>query len=44
MGKSDSTDAEMAARQLLAGNATAVPKQTAGIVEAIRRLPSRARA
>jgi len=36
VGKSDSVDAEMAARQLMAGTATVVPKQTTGIVEAIR--------
>jgi transposase len=38
VGKSDRLDAEMAARQLLAGTATVVPKQTTGIVEAIRLL------
>jgi transposase len=38
IGKSDPIDAELAARQLLAGTATAVPKQTTGIVEAIRLL------
>ncbi|MDQ3676774.1 MAG: IS110 family transposase [Actinomycetota bacterium] len=37
-GKSDSVDAEMAARSWLAGKATTVPKQTDGIVEAIRLL------
>ena len=37
-GKSDSIDAEMAARLALAGKATAIPKQTDGIVEAIRLL------
>jgi transposase len=37
-GKSDPIDAEMAARLLLAGKATATPKQTTGIVEAIRVL------
>jgi transposase len=37
-GKSDSIDAEMAARLWLAGKATAVPKQTDGIVESIRLL------
>jgi transposase len=37
-GKSDSIDAEMAARLALAGKATAVPKQTDGIVESIRLL------
>lgn len=38
VGKSDPIDAELAARALLAGIATAVPKQTDGIVEAIRLL------
>ena len=38
MGKSDAIDAELAARALLAGTATAVPKQTDGIVESIRLL------
>ena len=38
VGKSDPIDAEMAARLLLAGKAKAVPKQTTGIVEAIRVL------
>jgi transposase len=38
IGKSDPIDAEMAARQLLSGKATAVPKQTTGIVESIRLL------
>jgi transposase len=38
VGKSDPIDAEMAARQLLAGKATAMPKQTDGIVESIRLL------
>jgi transposase len=37
-GKSDPIDAEMAARLWLAGKATAVPKQTDGIVESIRLL------
>jgi len=37
-GKSDSIDAELAARLLLAGKATAIPKQTDGIVESIRLL------
>src|SRR3954465_6203243 len=37
-GKSDPIDAEMAARQALAGHATVVPKLTDGIVEAIRHL------
>lgn len=38
VGKSDPIDAEMAARLLLAGKANAIPKQTDGIVEAIRTL------
>jgi transposase len=38
LGKSDPIDAELAARAALAGTATAVPKQTSGIVEAIRQL------
>ena len=38
IGKSDPIDAEMAARLALAGKATVVPKQTDGIVEAIRML------
>jgi transposase len=38
VGKSDPIDAEMAARLLLAGKATATPKQTTGIVESIRLL------
>ena len=37
-GKSDPIDAELAARLALAGKATAVPKQTDGIVESIRLL------
>ena len=37
-GKSDPIDAEMAARLALAGKASAVPKQTDGIVESIRQL------
>jgi transposase len=37
-GKSDPIDAEMAARQALSGHATAIPKLTDGIVEAIRQL------
>jgi transposase len=37
-GKSDSIDAELAARLLLAGKATAIPKQSDGIVESIRLL------
>jgi transposase len=38
LGKSDPIDAELAARAALSGRATAVPKQTSGIVEAIRQL------
>jgi transposase len=37
-GKSDPIDAEMAARLALAGEASAIPKQTDGIVESIRQL------
>jgi transposase len=37
-GKSDPLDAEAAARKVLAGEATAVAKQTGGIVESIRQL------
>jgi transposase len=37
-GKSDAIDAELAARLVLAGKATTVPKQTDGIVESIRQL------
>jgi transposase len=37
-GKSDPTDAEAAARAVLAGEATATPKTRAGIVESIRVL------
>jgi transposase len=37
-GKSDPIDAEMAARQALAGHATVIPKRTDGTVEAIRQL------
>ena len=37
-GKSDPIDAELAARAALSGTATAVPKKTSGIVEAIRQL------
>jgi transposase len=37
-GKSDPIDAEMAARQALAGHATVTPKLTDGIVESIRQL------
>jgi transposase len=38
LGKSDPIDAELAARAVLSGTAKAVPKQTSGIVEAIRQL------
>ena len=38
LGKSDPIDAELAARAALNRTATAVPKQTSGIVEAIRQL------
>jgi transposase len=38
LGKSDPIDAELAARAALSGTATALPKQTSGIVEAIRQL------
>jgi len=38
VGKSDPIDAEMAARLLLSGKATVIPKQTDGIVESIRML------
>jgi transposase len=37
-GKSDPLDAEAAARKVLAGEATAIPKHTSGIVESIRQL------
>lgn len=37
-GKSDPTDAEAAARAVLAGEATSIPKTKAGIVESIRAL------
>jgi transposase len=37
-GKSDPIDAEMAARAVFAGDATAIPKVTDGIVESIRQL------
>lgn len=37
-GKSDPTDAEAAARAVLAGDATAIPKAQTGIVESIRVL------
>jgi hypothetical protein len=43
-GKSDPTDAEAAARAVLAGEATATPKTRSGIVEAIRVLRSPGRA
>jgi transposase len=38
LGKSDPIDAELAARAALSETATAVPKQTSGIVEAIRQI------
>ena len=37
-GKSDPLDAEAAARKVLAGEATAIPKHSGGIVESIRQL------
>jgi transposase len=37
-GKSDSIDAEAAARKVLAGDVTVVPKDTGGSIEAIRQL------
>lgn len=37
-GKSDAVDAEAAARKVLSGECTTVPKDTTGIVEAIRQL------
>jgi transposase len=37
-GKNDTIDAEAAARKVLAGECTAIPKDTSGIVEAIRQL------
>jgi len=37
-GKSDTLDAENAARAVLAGHATAVPKTADGIVEMIRQV------
>jgi transposase len=37
-GKNDAIDAEAAARKVLAGECTAVPKDTTGIIEAIRQL------
>jgi hypothetical protein len=36
--KTDAIDAEAAARKVLAGECTAIPKDTTGIVEAIRQL------
>jgi transposase len=38
LGKSDPVDAELAARAVLSGTAAAVPKDTTGVVEAIRQL------
>ena len=38
LGKSDPIDAELAARAALSGTASALPKQTGGIVESIRQL------
>ena len=38
LGKSDPIDAELAARQVLAGTATTLPKHADGIVEALRLL------
>lgn len=37
-GKSDPTDAENAARAVLSGDATAIPKQQSGVVEAMRAI------
>jgi transposase len=37
-GKNDRIDSEMAARKVLSGQATTVPKDTTGIIEAIRNL------
>jgi len=37
-GKTDAIDAEAAARKVLAGECTAIPKDTTGIAEAIRQL------
>ncbi len=37
-GKSDPTDAENAARAVLAGEALAIPKSQTGVVEALRAL------
>jgi transposase len=38
LGKSDPLDAELAARAALSGKASAIPKQTDGVVESIRQL------
>lgn len=37
-GKTDAIDAEAAARKVLSGEATTIPKETTGIVESIRQL------
>ena len=37
-GKSDAVDTEAAARKVLAGECTVIPKDTTSIVEAIRQL------
>lgn len=37
-GKNDRIDSEMAARKVLSGQATTVPKDTTGIIEALRNL------
>ncbi len=37
-GKSDAIDAEMAARRVLSGEGTVIPKATSGVVESIRQL------
>ena len=37
-GKTDAVDAEAAARKVLSGEATAIPKETEGTVETIRQL------
>lgn len=37
-GKTDAVDAEMAARKVLSGEITTIPKDTGGVVEAIRQL------
>ena len=37
-GKTDAIDAEAAARKVLSGEATAIPKDTTGVVESIRQL------